>query len=490
MTHPIRPEEGKIVHGFYVATDGSSCEPNTRVRAPQSRDDAGFTLIELLIALSVLTVTMVPMTRVFWSGLRTAASSSHRTDAFAIAARETEQMHADPYALVGFYRDQAPADWRSASTVILGSCSTSCATPFAPLIQPTGTSTPVPGNTGIVFSIARYVFWADTQGVNTLAASTTFLQAYKAVTVVVTWTDETGSHRIEQDSIIYPGGRGVYTGPGGSMSTTTTTAPLYAPGSPGLSLAATAPLSPLDQQEIDVALSAPASGGPVFGYELQWATDLLFLAPAESPQLPPTSSSYALQGLAAGTTYFVRAFASNTTGQSAYSPVVSATTAALPVTTTLPSTTILVPPPTTILVPPPTTTTVPTTTTTIAMCNLGAFTITTSTTGKTYLTKGGAMTENVALNLSVNGPCVWVVVASSVLHGTSIADPNAPFVFVGAPIGGQWSATILSAGQTNWSVGIHDMSILLSGHATTVTHGLLICAWSPPGQRASSANVC
>ncbi len=408
-------------------------------------------------------------------------------------------MHADPYALVGFYRDQAPADWNGASTVILGSCSTSCPIAFAPLIQPMGTSTPVPANTGITYSIARYVYWADTQGMNSLAVSTTFVQAYKAVTVVVTWTDETGRHRIEQDSIIYPGGRGVYSGPGGSMSTTTTTAPQYAPGSPGLSLAATAPLSPLDQQEIDVALSAPASGGPVFGYELQWATDLLFLAPAQSPQLPPTSTSYALQGLAAGTTYFVRAFASNTTGQSAYSPVVSATTAALPVTTTLPATTL---PATTLpattlpatTLPattlPPTTTTVPATTTTIPMCNLGAFTITTSTSGKTYLTKGGAMTENIALNLSVNGTCVWVVVASSVLHGTSTLDPNAPYVFVGAPIGGQWSATIVSSGQTNWSVGIHDMNILLSGHATTVTHGLLICAWSPPGQRSSSANVC
>jgi prepilin-type N-terminal cleavage/methylation domain-containing protein len=466
-----------------------------QARAPgaaQSQDDAGFTLVELLIALSVLTVTMVPMTRVFWSGLRTAASSSHRTDASAIAARETERMHADPYPLVGFYRDQVPADWKGASTVILGSCSTSCPIAFAPLIQPTAMSTPVPGNTGITYSIARYVYWADTQGMNSLAVSTTFVQAYKAATVVVTWTDETGNHRIQQDSIIYPGGRGVYSGPGGSMATTTTTAPQYAPGTPGLVLAATAPLPPLDQQEIDVALNAPVSGGPVSGYELQWATDLLFMAPAQSPQLPPSSSSYALQGLAASTTYFVRAFASNNTGQSAFSAVVSATTAAMPVTTTLPATTLPATtlPSTTIVAPPPTTTTVPTTTTTIAMCNLGAFTITTSTTGKTYLTKGGAMTENIALNLSVNGTCVWVVVASSVLHGTSTVDPNAPYVFVGAPIGGQWSATILSSGQTNWSVGIHDMSILLSGRATTVTHGLLICAWTPPGQRSSSANVC
>src|SRR5215472_15938598 len=111
----------------------------------QRRDIRGFTLVEVLMAVTLLTVTMVPMTSVFWSGLRTTAASAHRTDAFAIATRETERLHADPYTSVGFYADQARAQWKAAPTVVLGPCSTTCTAPFAPLVQPAGTTTP-PGN--------------------------------------------------------------------------------------------------------------------------------------------------------------------------------------------------------------------------------------------------------------------------------------------------------------------------------------------------------
>ncbi len=447
-------------------------------------------MLELLIAMSIIIIAVVPLTNVIWSGLRTAATSSHRTDAFALAARETEGLHADPYALVGFYGDQAASPWKSNPTVVIGSCSVSCLTPFAPLILPAATAVIA----GVTYSIARYLYWAEAQGLNNGSTSTTFAQAYKATTITVGWIDVSGHHTLEQDSIVYPGGLGLYAGPGGSSApTTSTTVPPLAPGAPVLALAGLQPASPQDQQEIDLTIIPPLTGGAIDGYYVQWSTDLVFPAPAQSPQLPPTSTSYAVQGLAAGTTYFVRVFAGNATGQSPYSLVLPATTASVPVVTTTvaPSTTVPVVttiPPTTL--PTTTTTTLPTTTTTTVACTLGAFTITTSTTGKTYLNKNGTMSENVILNLTVNGACPWLATVVSVLHGTLTSDPASPYLLVGPATGGQWSATVSSSNQAGWSVGTHDMTIILRGTATSVTHGLLICAWKAPGQRSSSSTTC
>jgi prepilin-type N-terminal cleavage/methylation domain-containing protein len=477
----------------------SADPPAVRAPQPDATDASGFTLLELLIAMSLIIIAVIPLTNVIWSGLRTSATSSHRTDAFAIAARETESLHADPYALVGFYSDQVAIPWRSNPTVLIGSCSTSCLQPFAPLILQAATA----AIAGVTYSIARYVYWAEAQGVNNGSTSTTFAQAYKATTITVSWIDVTGHHSLQQDSIVYPGGLGLYSGPGGSSApTTSTTAPPLAPGPPSITVADVQPPSPQDQQEIDLSIVAPTGGGAVAAYFVQWSTDLIFPAPAQSPQLPPTSTSYAVQGLATGTTYFLRIFAGNATGQSAYSSVVSASTApAVAVTTTtaplvtLPPVTIppLTLPPVTlppVTLPPVTTTTVPPTTTTTVPCTLGAFTITTSTTGKTYLNKSGTMSENVILNLTVNAPCPWLASVVSVLHGTLTADPASPYVLFGLPTGGQWSATISSSGQSGWSVGTHDMTIVLVGRTTAVSHGLLICAWKPPGQRSASSTTC
>jgi hypothetical protein len=150
------------------------------------------------------------------------------------------------------------------------------------------------------------------------------------------------------------------------------------------------------------------------------------------------------------------------------------------VTTTAPVTTV----------PGPTTTTVPPTTTTTLPCNLGAFTITTASTGKTYLNKSGTMSESPVLNLAVNGVCALVATVQSVLQGATTADPGAPYTLVGLPAGGQWAVTVAANGQPGWQVGIHNLTVRLAGAPTSVAHGLLVCGWTPPGQRSSSATVC
>ena len=438
--------------------------------------------------MSLIIVAVVPLTSVIWNGLKVAGASSHRTDAFSIASRETESLHADPYGLLGFYGDQSASPWKGNTTVLVGGCSMTCTPPFAPLVLPTGSSTVA----GVTYSIARFLYWADAQGLNNGATSTTFSQAYKASTVTVSWADQAGVHTVEQDSIVYPGGLGLYAGPGGAApSTTSTTAPLLAPGTPTIALAATQPAPPQNQQEIDVTITAPVGGGAVAVYFVQWSTDSMFSAPSQSPQLPSTSTSYAAQGLAAATTYYLRTFASNVTGQSSYSAVVSLSTASVPSTTTTPASTTTVPAITTTTGVSTTTSSSSTSTTSTTLaCNLGAFTITTSSTGKTYLDKSGNMTENVVLNLAVNGACLWAATVVSYLHGTATSDPGAPYALTGLPIGGQWSVTVGSSGQGNWSVGTHDLTVLLGGRTTSISHGLLICAWKPPGQRSALATVC
>ena len=435
-----------------------------------------------------MVVAIVPMTSVLWSGLRTSASAAHRADAFSVASRDIESLHAVPYNLLGFYADQLAPQWKSTATIVLGACSTTCAAPFAPLILPTGSSTPAP-TTGVTYHIARYLYWADAQGPNVALVSTTFLQAYRAATIVVTWSDNTGSHVLEQDSIIYPGGQGPYAGPGGATPTTTTTSPGTAPGAPGLTLAVTQPAYPQNQQEIDLVITAATSGGTPTYYEVQWSTDPTFAAPAQSPQLPATSAAYNILNLAAATAYNIRIFAGNGIGQSPYSAVVTASTASMQATTTTAATTTTLPVGSTTVLPTTTTTTVPPTTTTTQPCLLGGFTITTATAGKTYLTNKSVMSENVVLNLNISTTCLWIVAVKSVLHGTTTLDAGAPYLLAGPLGGGQWSATIASSGQA-WSVGTHDMTVLLAGNATTVTNGLLVCAWIPPGQRLSSPNAC
>jgi outer membrane protein assembly factor BamB len=133
---------------------------------------------------------------------------------------------------------------------------------------------------------------------------------------------------------------------------------------------------------------------------------------------------------------------------------------------------------------------VPATTTTTLACSLGAFTISTAITGKTYLHNGsGKMTENVVLNLAINGSCLAGVTVNSVLHGTVTADPDSPpYPLSGPAGGGQWSYTIGSDGQSGWSVGTHDMTVYLAGRATAVSHGLLICAAT--GSPSNLATTC
>jgi prepilin-type N-terminal cleavage/methylation domain-containing protein len=449
----------------------------------EKRGQEGFTLLEMIVAVLILAVAFTALAGVLTSGIRTADASTHRAEGFTIATRVIEGMHAVPYSLLGFYADQSPAAWGTNTTVILGSCSTACG--ITPLLKPAGTDT----EAGITYTVQRYIYWEGATAVSPPAASapatTTDSQAYKGVTVTVTWTDRVGSHTVEQDSIIYPGGLGTYTGPGGQATTTTSTTAATLPGAPGTpTLWPTQPAasSASDGQEIDVSVPPTGSGGTPQAYYLQYSTDPTFTTGVGQVDYPVTpNTQIQVQGLAASTTYYFRAYATNAAGTGPYSSSLSATTPAPATTTTTTSAT-------TSTTTGGTTTT--STTSTTLPCSVGSFTISTNTSGKTYLhKKTGALTENIGLSVNVTGSCSASVTVGSV--GTNGAtDPGSPYPLSGPSSGGQWAGTIFSSTWPAPTVGTHTMTVYVNGSAIALSHGLLVCAYIPPGQRSSSPTSC
>lgn len=422
-----------------------------------AKDERGFTLVEMMVAVLVMAVAFTPLAAVFWSGLRTADIAAKRTSGFSIATKEIESLHAVPYSDLGFYYTQSPASWKNYTTVLTCSSGT-C--PSNPPVQPT-TTVPATSQTGFIsYTIARYIYWLGATAVTPPGGesptTTTDTSAYKGVTVVVTWSDQTGSHTVEQDSIIYPGGLGVYGTPTSPNTPPGASTPPGAPGAVSLWPTQPAASTSTDGQEIDLSVTASTTGGTASAYYVQYSTDPTFTSGYGQVDVPlGPDSMVPVQGLAASTTYYFRAYATNAAGASGYSPTLTATT--------------------------------PAATTTASSCTLGSFTIDTQRSGKTYLDSSGAMTENVGLSLNVTGSCTATITVSSVAPGGT-SDPGSPYTLSGASTGGQWTGTILSYGSTDWSVGTHEMTVNMNGTATAISHGLLVCTYT--AHPSGSPNKC
>lgn len=418
----------------------------THPRGRRAQDEEGFTLIEMMVSLTMFAILSTALAGVFYASLRTATSSTQRSKAAALATRETEALKAIPYDNLGFYSSQAGylATFEGRTTVTLGGV-----IPVDANAQTEPRATTTVGPTS--FSIVRNVVWADTAG-----PATTYAQAYKRTTVQVTWTDGMGPHTVRQDSIVYPGGRGAYTGPGGGSTTTTstpaTTALTPPPGAPTLDSAAPA-ADPAGRSQIDVAWTAPspAAGGSVSYYVVEQATDSGFTANVvASPQQPSSAASYPVTGLAPNTTYWFRVVAFGSSG-----------TASTP-SNSRSATTLFEP---------------------IAACTFSSISVTGSggksyASSKTYHGTQSKMSENLSFSVAASASCSGTVSVQAIAPGGT-PDPGSPYLLTSNG-GTSYTGTVFSSGQSGWSVGVHTFTVLHNGSplSPTVAKTFLVCAKS------------
>jgi hypothetical protein len=280
--------------------------------------------------------------------------------------------------------------------------------------------------------------WADAQD-----ASSTYQQAYKRLTVIVTWTDQAGAHTVRQDSLLYPGGQGKYQSPmGGSTSTTTTTTALN-PSSPVLN-PITGLADPAGETQIPLTWSQPAAGAAVTSYSIEYSTSSSFPAGNFSlvTGLAPSISNYTVTSLTANATYYfeIIAYAGS---NSAVSNVRSFATlpAAAPT------------------------------------CNLGQLNVSgvtsLSTTG-TFLQSNGKMSENLALSWTTTGTCPHGYNVKA-LDPTNVADPSSPYTLIANA--GTYNQTVFSSGARNWAVGLHTFRVwdVTTNSATNVVKTFKVC---------------
>jgi hypothetical protein len=384
--------------------------------------------------------------------MRTAGVAGHRTDGASIASREIESMRAFPYAQVGFYADEPGyvSTFETFTTVSLGSTSPSsgslvpkvepetpdpnAAAGYAPDPNPTNASPVVLG--GVKYSIQRYVVWVNAQD-----ATTTYTQAYKRLTVKVTWSDLAGAHTVRQDSLLYPGGRGAYQGPMGGASTTTTTA-ATSPTQPVLNTI-TGLAAPAGETQIPLTWSQPAGGAAVTSYSIEYSTSPSFPAGNFSvvSGLAPTITGHTVTALTANTTYYfeVIAYAGANSNVSHWQ---SFATLSAPLACELTQLTVT-----------------------------GATSL--STTG-TILGNGNKMSEDLALSLTTTGTCTDGYEVKAV-DPSSATDPGSPYVL--AANAGNYTGTVSSSGAHGWAVGLHTFTVwdTTTNAATTVVKTFTVC---------------
>jgi hypothetical protein len=400
-------------------------------------------------------MVMAPLCGVFWGAMRTAGVASHRTDGSSIASREIEAMRAIPYAQVGFYADQTgyASTYESFTTVTLGATSPASGT-AVPQLQPqrpdpnaaTGYAPdPDPENAspiqqgGVSYAVERHIVWIDAQD-----ASSTYVQAYKRLTVIVTWSDQSGAHSVRQDSILYPGGQGEFNGAMGGTTSTTTTTIVLGPSAPVLGTI-TGLADPAGQTQIPLAWTQPAGGAAVTSYSIVYSTSSSFPSGSISlvTGLAPSITNYTVTSLTAGTTYYFEVIA--------YAGTSSATSNAQSLATLTAS---------------------------VPACQLGALSVsgaTTLSTTRTIQQTNGKVGENLALSMTTTGTCPHSYSVKAT-NPTSAADPGSPYALTASA--GTYTATVPSSGSKSWAVGVHTFTVWdnTTSSATTVVKTFKICA--------------
>jgi len=144
------------------------------------RNQEGFTLIELVVALTILAIAIFGISSVFYASIRTGDADVRRTAAVGLAG----QAVGDLRGVSSVHRGLTPGDSSPA-------CSPGAPIVFAPAAAfPTHTSNLLGGMT---YSIDRCVSLAP--------ASNGDADAQVLLSALVSWTDQTGTHTVRQDTL-------------------------------------------------------------------------------------------------------------------------------------------------------------------------------------------------------------------------------------------------------------------------------------------------
>lgn len=252
------------------------------------RAEAGFSLVELLASLTIMSVGVLAAVRVMDSAFFAASQGGNRTRAVALATKEAESMRSVPYDSLGFQPTQPgfEATFEGLQTVVV----------LNPAVAPEGPDL-VQG--GITYHVHRDVVW--TSAASAVAPGTTYANAYKQVTVLLSWTDGGGTHTARQDALVYPGGQGHYV-PTTTSSSTTSTTQVQACTAPG-GLTATKDPTTVNNVLLVWTPPAPVPTHPVVSFRIAYSTDSFITSNTLTTTLPSAVTTYMVPSLSYSTTY-------------------------------------------------------------------------------------------------------------------------------------------------------------------------------------------
>lgn len=247
---------------------------------PLPSGEEGFTLVELVVTLTLIAVGIFGLMGLFLATMTASAGADARTSAQALATREIEALRAIPY-------DD---------------------------LDPTATLLDVDAVAkGRAFTITRAVQLGESGG---------FADAFKRLTVTVTWEEQGAARSLTQDAGVYPSG--LDPRPSASPTTSSTVAAPAVPATPTAVTATVNAVSPASQ--IDLSWSGPLATGGV--WEVQRSSNGGATWATEATSVPAGTTVHAAIGLSAGTTYDFRVRAVLGGAPSAWSTKGTASTAA------------------------------------------------------------------------------------------------------------------------------------------------------------------
>jgi len=348
----------------------------------ERRDEHGFTLLEMMIALFVLSVAVAGLVGVLDTAFGTTAVDVHRVDATGLASKQLAALRAEPYADI----------------------------PVPIIASPVTTTI-----NNQQFSTSYAVAWLSSGGGDA--------DAYKQVSVTVTWRDQVGPHAVEQDSAVYPGGLGPYSGSQGPSPTTTTT--VAGCPSPVVTAAPTVAAQPSGDPSLDVSWPEPdpaTTVAPIVSWAVQvsadgstWTTAVNDVAP-----LATAGATHQIEigGLTPGLSYQVQLQAFGACGVPGLSP---ASTATGPITATL----------------------------TAPDCTIGAVSLSSP---DAVRQSDGSLRDDLTIVASTASGCSLGLWAGVVTSGGAVTE-----VALAAQSGGWFSAALDTTGP--WDLGPHTVEV-------------------------------